>query len=399
MSAITLSPSGLSVAQDRPAAAAAKVPLYIYATVFSSLSIIIGLIWDISWHMSIGRDGLFSPPHLAIYLGAVVAGTFSGYHVLRVTFAGSAAERSQSVKFWGMFYGSLGALFAIWGAFTMITSAPFDDWWHNTFGLDVQILSPPHTVLLLGMVTVQFGAIVSVLALGNRLDAGASNATRTVLRWSFALSSGFMLIMLFTIASEYLTRHDMHSTVFYQVSGGLFPLFMVAVSVSSFSRWGATAMAAVYTVIMALMVWVLPLFHAEPLLGPVLNRVESFQSFHFPLLLIVPAFGIDLALQRLGGKNIFIRALATGVIFTALLFAAQWPFGNLLMSGSPNRFLGTDSWYFGSSPDYAYRYLFYPGNVASGVYLVKGMAIALVAAIISSFVGLSWGSWMKSVKR
>ncbi len=28
----------------------------------------------------------------------------------------------------------------------MITSAPFDDWWHNAYGLDVKILSPPHVV-------------------------------------------------------------------------------------------------------------------------------------------------------------------------------------------------------------------------------------------------------------
>ena len=47
---------------------------YVYASVFSSLCIIVGLIWDISWHTSIGRDGLFAPPHDVIYLGAVFAG-------------------------------------------------------------------------------------------------------------------------------------------------------------------------------------------------------------------------------------------------------------------------------------------------------------------------------------
>jgi hypothetical protein len=52
------------------------IPIFIYATAFASLSIVIGLIWDISWHVSIGRDGLLSAPHLAIYLGAVVAGFF-----------------------------------------------------------------------------------------------------------------------------------------------------------------------------------------------------------------------------------------------------------------------------------------------------------------------------------
>ena len=53
-----------------------QIPIYLYVTVLSSLSIMVGLIWDISWHMSIGRDGLFSAPHLAIYLGGVTAGLF-----------------------------------------------------------------------------------------------------------------------------------------------------------------------------------------------------------------------------------------------------------------------------------------------------------------------------------
>jgi len=32
----------------------------------------------------------------------------------------------------------------------MLASAPFDDWWHNAYGLDVRIISPPHMVLAAG---------------------------------------------------------------------------------------------------------------------------------------------------------------------------------------------------------------------------------------------------------
>ena len=77
-----------------------SIPFYLYATVLSSFSIMVGLIWDISWHMSIGRDGLFSAPHLAIYLGGVTAGIFSGYNVLKITIAGTPDEKARSVKFW-----------------------------------------------------------------------------------------------------------------------------------------------------------------------------------------------------------------------------------------------------------------------------------------------------------
>ncbi|MEZ4905395.1 MAG: hypothetical protein R2822_28340 [Spirosomataceae bacterium] len=180
------------------------IPPYLYAVVFSSFCVIVGLIWDICWHLSIGRDGLFSPPHVVIYVGAVVSGLFSGYQVLHTTFKGNAIEKAKSVKVWGFFYCSLGALFCIWGALMMLTSAPFDDWWHNTYGLDVQILSPPHTVLALGIIGVQFGAIVSVLSAKNQLTSQPFTSPLMLqrlrrLQWLFALSGGFLITMWFTL--------------------------------------------------------------------------------------------------------------------------------------------------------------------------------------------------------
>ncbi|MGB3586240.1 MAG: hypothetical protein WBA23_06860, partial [Tunicatimonas sp.] len=215
----TLAPPIQSAARIVTTNKSASVPVYLYATVLASVSIMVGLVWDISWHTSIGRDGLLSPPHLAIYFGGVLAGIFSGIRVLKVSFFGTPEEKRESIKFWSIFRGSLGALFCIWGAFAMLTSAPFDDWWHNTYGLDVTILSPPHTVLLLGMITIQFGAIVTVLSVKNRMVSQGINYDRyrRLLGLCFALASGFVLTMLFTIASEFLGRHDMHGTTFYIV--------------------------------------------------------------------------------------------------------------------------------------------------------------------------------------
>ena len=50
----------------------------------------------------------------------------------------------------------------------MITSAPFDDWWHNAYGLDVKILSPPHVVLAIGIFAVEVGALVLIASLMNK---------------------------------------------------------------------------------------------------------------------------------------------------------------------------------------------------------------------------------------
>jgi hypothetical protein len=351
--------------------------------------------------MSIGRDGLFSAPHLAIYLGGVTAGIFSGYRILKLTFAGSAFERGKAIKFWGIFYGSLGNMFCVWGAIAMLTSAPFDDWWHNTYGLDVTILSPPHTVLLLGMITIQFGAIISVLAYQN-LNAEhiqqdhISNKGFTML---FALSGGFVLTMLFTIASEYLSRHDMHSVLFYQVASLLFPLFLTAFSVSSRSKWGATQAALVYTIFLMVMNWILPLFPATPRLGPVLNPITTFQPFEFPLLIIIPSIMIDVITHRFTKENRWLRALVYGSSFLIILLIVQWPFANVLMASRGHWFFGTSKWYFGSDPNWAYRYEFGDWMVSSGINLIKGIAIALLIAILSAHTGLAWGHWMKKIMR
>jgi hypothetical protein len=39
---------------------------------------VVGVIWDISWHMTIGRDTFWTPAHLAIYVGGVSAGSRAG---------------------------------------------------------------------------------------------------------------------------------------------------------------------------------------------------------------------------------------------------------------------------------------------------------------------------------
>ena len=139
---------------------------------FASTSIIVGGMWDISWHRSIGRDSFWTPAHMAIYLGGIVAGLTCGWLVLRTTFAGDAQARGAGVSFWG-FRGPLGAWVCIWGAFAMLVSAPFDDWWHNAYGLDVEILSPPHLVLSAGIFGIGLGAML--MALAHQNNAGSSD--------------------------------------------------------------------------------------------------------------------------------------------------------------------------------------------------------------------------------
>ena len=421
-------PSSIDTARTRSTAASINwllgIPVYIYAVVFSSFCVVMGLLWDIMWHMSIGRDGLFAPPHMVIYVGAVVAGLFSAYQILSLTLTKNHPGRAKAVPFWGVFYGSLGAMFCVWGALAMLTSAPFDDWWHNTYGLDVQILTPPHTILAIGIMTVQFGAMVGVLSLQNLyrgqtirsgvdstgVDSPDTDETRraTRLKWLFAIAAGLLLTMLFSMASESMLRQRTHHSSYYMAAAIVLPFYLLAVGRASLLRWPVTTIAGLYMLFLAVPSWVLQQFPATPRLGPVLNPITHYQAFMFPLLLVIPAFVVDWLMHRFGQSNAngkrmndWLLAGLLAVAFMVALLAVQWPFGEFLTTSplARNWFFFSHAWTYDSPPEWQYRYSYAPWNVQSLADFAIGFGQALLYATLSARVGLFWGNWMKRVVR
>ena len=363
----------------------------IYAVLFASTSVILGVIWDISWHRSIGRDTFWTPAHLAIYLGGIVAGLSSGWVALRTTFAGSEADRGTAVRFWG-FRAPFGAWVCIWGAFAMVTSAPFDDWWHNAYGLDVKIISPPHMLLAAGIAAIQCGAMLTALAWQNRAVGDRRHLGRLYL-----YGAGLLLLLVATVATEHTQRWDMHASNFYKVSAGVFLFFIVSAARASIAKWPATIVVAVYTGLTMFMLLLMPLFSAQPLLGPIYVQVDHFMPTDFPLLLIVPAVAIDLVMQRGRGRiNDWLLALLLSAAFLAAFIAVQWPFADFLMTpAARNFFFASHRMPYSVDPVMQARW--YRLNPPDD--LVKGLSIALVIGYVSARCGLWWGNWMSRVQR
>ena len=378
------------LAHARPDASA--VPHWsIYAVLFASTSVILGVIWDISWHRSIGRDTFWTPAHLAIYLGGIVAGLTCGWVALRTTFAGSDAERGTAVHFWG-FRAPFGAWVCIWGAFAMVTSAPFDDWWHNAYGLDVKIISPPHMLLAAGIAAIQCGAMLMALAWQNR-----AAGDRRLLGRLYLYGAGLLLLLAATVATEHTSRWGMHQSHFYKVSAGVFLFFLVSSARASIARWPATTVAAVYSGLTLFMLVLMPLFAAQPLLGPIYVQIDRFMPPDFPLLLIAPAFALDLLMQRGRGRvNDWLLALAAAAVFLVTFFAVQYPFADFLMTpAARNWFFISHRMPYSLAPAFQARWyrLNPPDN------LVTGLSIALVIGYVSARCGLWWGNWMARVQR
>jgi hypothetical protein len=390
MSSLAL-PDAVLVSRTRVVASAA--PWYVWTAVLAVASGVIGAHWDISWHRSIGRDAFWTAPHIAIYLKGVLAGLTSGYLILHTTFA--RRDAPEVVSIWGL-KGPLGAFIAAWGGVMMLASGPFDDWWHQAYGLDVKIVSPPHVMLLVGSFGVTFGSLVLVQALRARGD----DQQRRALMLPLLLLGAFALIEVLILQMESLAPTRQHSAVFYRALAVSIPAVLCAFSVTSGYRWACTSITGIYTIFLLALMWVLPLFAAEPKLGPVYQHVTHLIPNGFPILLMAPAVAMDLVLQRIGARNRWLVALVVGPLFLLVLLAVQWPFADFLMSpAARNAVFGAHYFSFFTLPTgYGATYRFYPDEATAGAFWLT-LGMALVLATLSARAGLGLGGWLLRIKR
>jgi hypothetical protein len=366
------------------------------AVVFAAACVMVGVYWDISWHMTIGRDSFWTPAHLMIQAGGLIAGISSGYVALRTTFAGTPEERAASVGFWG-FRAPLGAWVCIWGCGAMLASAPFDNWWHDAYGLDVQIISPPHMVLALGIVAITVGALLLTLARQNQSTGREQRRFATL----FTIAAAFWIMNVWIMLSEYSYKEFMHSGLFYRVAATYYPLVLLTTARANTLRWPATKAATVYMVLTLALMWTLQIFPAEPKLGPIYQRITHMVTMDFPVLLVIPAFGLDVVRQRLEGR-VQDRWLAPvlAIVFVALFLAVEWPFASFLItSHSRNWFFNGANYVYFMTNQFAARTFSFADWDPWARPLVPQLALALLLATVSSYIGLKWGTWMTKVRR
>ena len=392
---LPLSPVMQTRTAERVSEKSLSIPWYIWCNVIAVACSVVGGVWDISWHESVGRDTFWTPAHLLIQLCGVLAGLGCGYLILSTTFRKDSPLRANSVSIWG-FLGPLGAFLSAWGAIGMITSAPFDNWWHNAYGLDVKILSPPHILLALGMTGIRFGTLVMVLAEANRAVGDYRARLERVLFFCFM----FLLAMTVGVMQEDTFRIFMHGAKFYLVVMCTAPIWFAAVSRASDHRWAATLMTGAYTAIHLLFMWVLQLIPAEPKLGPVYRNITHLVPPDFPLLIIVPAIVFDLVRRVISNWNRWTQAAVLGAASLASFVAVQWPFAYFLMSPlSRNWFFATDNNPYFMPPQSHWVLHQFVATEHSLAGFALTMALALAAAIATIALGFSWGDWMRRLRR
>ena len=120
--------------------------------------------WDIVWHGVGNVETFFTPPHSVIYLGvALTIGSVIG----GITQAAFKIQQQKNYATWlvqlpsslplSIKLAAIGCILQI----LQVTAGPFDFLWHSLFGFD-GLLSPPHSVLAVGMLTKALGALIGI---------------------------------------------------------------------------------------------------------------------------------------------------------------------------------------------------------------------------------------------
>jgi hypothetical protein len=204
-----------------------------------------GLTWDIRWHLLIGRDSFWIPPHLLIYSAVTVVLALCLVTLARETLLALQGQPAPgTVRRFGL-VGTPGTHLACWGLAVMLLAAPIDDLWHRLFGLDVTLWSPPH---LLGLTGSQINS-VGCLLLAIEAYPPDRSARRLALLLGGAIFFGIFHVLLRT---SILWAYEQGGLAFffYPLLGALLlPVALVPVARLSAIRWAPALVVALAVVI------------------------------------------------------------------------------------------------------------------------------------------------------
>ncbi len=264
------------------------LPLVVWCALACGALRYMGAVWDVAWHRTLGRDSVWSPPHVLLYV-AVLGATLASAWLLRT----ATRERVRSA-----------ALLALCGNALVLLAAPFDAYWHIAHGPDTDIWSPPHLLAVLGSGLSGLGWLSAVCAWPDA-SSGLKRIRYIFLAWT-AYAAWFSLNWFQMDAAS-------RDTLVYPSLVGLtvVPALLLGRHASGL-RFGATAGAAGL-----MLMSVVPALGFPPLgwVGPAL-----------PPLVILPALAMDLLMQRNG--PMLLRSAGSGLAFGAVFVALHGDLGS-----------------------------------------------------------------------
>jgi hypothetical protein len=226
-------------AVQAPAEAATIKRATLWALLISKIITGWGVQWDIQWHVLIGRDTFWIPPHLMTYAGvtAVVVLSFG-------MLAWDSWRREGDVRVLGL-TSSRGFHLAAWGIAVTILAAPIDDLWHRLFGIDVTLWSPPHLMGILGAVINGWACLVIAREV---YAARTFGRAATMVLAGAGLYGSLHLVIDPSFRIAYLYGGILYFT-FAMLGGLLLPLALIPTARLSGLRWAPVLVLVVVALV------------------------------------------------------------------------------------------------------------------------------------------------------
>lgn len=252
---------------------------------------VFGTYWDDAWHTEEGRDSFLSPPHVALYAGISLAGGALSVWAL-------LAARRVGLR---RALGHLPLLLALAGVVITLAGAPADNAWHEAFGRDAVIWSPPHMLGVAGSLAIAAGLLLELA------DAPPSPFGHP----AALLAAAAVVAVAAVPVLEYETDVPQFDLVLYLpvlATGAAYALGLVRLALPG--RGAAARAALTYTAVIALVGLVLL---AMDMPAPLLP------------LLVIPALTLDVAARR-------VPRLVAASAFVLSLYVAYVPYLNWVKS-------------------------------------------------------------------
>lgn len=283
----------------------------------SLITAVIGMYWDISLHIDVGRDEgpLANPAHYFILAG--LFGIFTaGFVAMVLPFGRPSATAIRLGPDWHAPLG--GVLICACGAFAL-TGFPLDDVWHRLFGQDVTLWGPTHLMLIGGASMTLVG--IAVLVVEGLRSKQASGSTVREPGWvpaarAVALTGG-LLIGLSTFQAEF----DFGVPQFRLVFQPMLIMLAAGVGLVAVRMWAGRGAALGAVTFFLVVRGGLAL-----LIGPILGETTP----HFPLY-IVEATVVEAVALRLSTKRPLAFALTAGAGIGTIGLASEWAWSQVWM--------------------------------------------------------------------
>ena len=305
------------------------VALPSFLSLVSLLVALLGMYWDISLHIDVGRDPgpLANPAHYLILAG--LFGIFcSGFIAMALP---TERQRTQPtfVRINAGWYAPLGGVLMTACAFFALVGFPLDDIWHRLFGQDVTLWGPTHLMLFGGAALSLIGmAVLTVEGIRAREGEGIEALPSLAFLRRISLMGGF-LIGLSTWQGEF----DFGVPQFQLIFQPMLIAFAAGVALVCARIWigrgGAIGAAAFFLAVRG---------GISLIVGPIFGETTPALPLYLAEAACVELAGLWLGSQRplalglVSGLGIGTAGFAAEYAWTDLVYRVPWN-SNLLPEG------------------------------------------------------------------